>query len=107
MIHFKKWISASDIDSYKECPNFTEFHEDALIRELVHNKYIICGDTHQSEDFNCVPLFSDGYLLLSMRRWAEIMEDAYVYMGPYNHRDHCFYMACVCDLKEELPSCDQ
>ena len=50
MIHFQKWISASDIDSYKECPSFTEFHEDALVRELVHNKYIICGDTHQSED---------------------------------------------------------
>ena len=103
LIKFNRWISADEIDEYRECA-FDEFHQDALIKELVNHRYVICGDTHQCPDFKCVPVFNDGYLMLSMRRWSEIMEDAYVYMDRDNHRDHNFYMACVCDIEEKLPN---
>lgn len=91
----------SPTQRYEEEAEFDELHEDALIQELVKNKYIICGDTHQNY---AIPVFNDGYIMLSMRRWSEIMEDAYVYMDRDNHRDHDFYMACVCDIEEKLPN---
>lgn len=104
LIRVKYWTYADDehLRDLKEC-EFDEFHEDALIKELVSNKYIICGDTHQSSEHPCIPVFNDGYLLVSMRRWGEIMDDAYMYMDPIHHREHWFYMTSVCSIKEKLP----
>ena len=104
LIRFNRWISASEIDEYGECA-FDEFHEDLLIKELVNHKYIICGDTHQSEQHRCVPLFNDGYLFLSMRKWAEIMGKAYLYMNPLHYGIYLFYMKATCELEENLPCC--
>ena len=42
-------------------------HIDVLVQELVNNKYVICGDTHQHK---AIPVFNDGYFLMSMRTWA-------------------------------------
>ena len=33
MVRFNRWISADEIDEYRECA-FDEFHEDLLIKEL-------------------------------------------------------------------------
>ena len=101
-----KWTKATayDLRSFKEC-EFDEMHEDALVRELVANGYIICGDTHQSPEHPCVPIFNDGYVILSMRRWAEIMEQAWVAMDPYHHMDNWFYMTSTCSVEEKLPEC--
>lgn len=74
--------------------------EDALIKELVDNKYIICGDTHQEL---AIPVFEAGYVLLSMRRWKEIMEKAWCLL--HNEEYPNFYMATVCSVKEVLPQC--
>ena len=106
MTKILKWIPAKEeiLSSYPEC-NFDKLHEDALLKELVYNKYIICGDTHQSECHNCIPVFEDGYLLLSMRRWSSIMSVAYCYINKYRaafDRPN-FYMACTCSIKEKLP----
>lgn len=73
---------------------FDELHEDVLIQEIVKNNYSICGDTHQNL---AIPIFNDGYLMLSMRRWAGIMNQAY-------GSQHNFYMAAVCDVQERLPN---
>lgn len=73
---------------------FDEFHQDVLIQEIVKNNYIICGDTHQNF---AIPIFNDGFLMLSMRRWAEVMNQAY-------GNQHNFYMAAVCDIQEKLPN---
>ena len=73
---------------------FDELHQDVLIQEIVKNNYIICGDTHQNF---AIPIFNDGFLMLSMRRWAEVMNQAY-------GNQHNFYMAAVCDIQEKLPN---
>jgi hypothetical protein len=55
--HYIKRYSEADYD---------ENYEDALIKELVDNQYIICGDTHQ---YKCIPVFDyDKYVILSMRK---------------------------------------
>lgn len=71
--------------------------EDALIKELVDNKYVICGDTHQEL---AIPVFEDGYVMLSMRKWAEIMEKAWLMSHDETPR---FYLASLCKEKEVLP----
>ena len=80
-------------------------HIDALVQELVNNKYVICGDTHQHK---AIPVFNDGYLLMSMRSWAEVMASSVYYSFPnaarrkyWNYTN--FYMACNCPGKERLP----
>lgn len=98
-----KWHDATIHHDYKEAP-FDDLHKDVLIQELVKNKYIICGDTHQNL---CIPVFNDGYLLLSMRKWSELMDDAFMYMDPLHHREHWFYMVNTCDIKENLPCRNQ
>lgn len=84
-------------------------HIDVLVQELVNNKYIICGDTHQHK---AIPVFNDGYLLMSMRSWAEVMAASVYYSFPtharkqyWNYRD--FYMACNCPGSERLPKKDE
>lgn len=116
---FIGWFSYKDIDEmfttlaeipalkdklvYHEAPYDAE-HENAIITELVNNNYIICGDTHQSEKHNCIPVFDDGYIFVSMRTWGGLMatarniiegEDIYTYID--------FYMASTCKDKENLP----
>ena len=99
-----KWVKADaySLRNYPEC-EFDEFHKDALVRELVANKYVICGDTHQCPDYPCVPVFHDGYLMLSMRRWAEVMHDAYLHINVRQWPEPWFYMACTCCVEENLP----
>lgn len=84
---------------YEKEAEFDELHKDALIQELIKNKYIICGDTHQ---YQAIPIFNDGYLLLSMRVWNELMQEAYDIMSDDIYT-HDFYMACLCQVEEKLP----
>lgn len=100
-IYVKNWISYSQIKDYKECP-FDDYHEDALIKELIEKNYIICGDTHQCSEYNTIPVFNDGYLMLSMRRWQEIMTEAYR-IKSNNLDTPNFYMASLCNIEEVLP----
>lgn len=79
---------------------FDELHRDALIQELIKNKYIICGDTHQDL---AIPVFNDGYAMLSMRKWKEIMEEAYEICNPDLNEMPNFYMSCLCSVEENLP----
>lgn len=88
---------------------FDEFHQDVLIQEIVKNNYIICGDTHQNF---AIPIFNDGFLMLSMRKWAEIMDEAAMLMNPVtyvkgNYISTSFYMACIGAVKENLPVLDK
>lgn len=88
---------------------FDEFHQDVLIQELVKNNYIICGDTHQNF---AIPIFNDGFLMLSMRKWAEIMDEAAMLMNPVayvrgNYSSISFYIACTGAVKENLPVLDE
>ena len=103
LVYFEKWTYANEesLKDLKEC-EFDEFHKDALIKELIKNDYIICGDTHQCPYFRCVPVFSDGYLILSMRVWAEIMGEAYKISKKTNIIPN-FYMATLCDIDENIP----
>ena len=80
--------------------DFDELHRDTLIQELIKNKYIICGDTHQDL---AIPVFNDGYAMLSMRKWKEIMEEAYEICNPDLNEMPNFYMACLCNVEENLP----
>lgn len=97
------WTDESNIDIFsKEC-EWDEAHHDALIQELVYNQYIICGDTHQHIR---IPVFEDGYLLVSMRFWDGIMREAYREFGEIPYSDISsgyFYMACSCPIEEKLP----
>ena len=82
-----------------------EIHRDVLIQELVDHKYVICGDAHQSF---AIPVFNDGYMLLSMRVWAEIMSEAISLQRKTNtqylNKDkYDFYMSCLCSLQERWP----
>lgn len=78
-----------------------EYIEDALIKEIVENGYIICGDTHQEL---AIPVFENGCLILSMRKWNEIMKKAWSLQ--YKHIEvPNFYMKAVCELDEVLPQC--
>ena len=80
--------------------DFDELHRDALIQELIKNKYVICGDTHQDL---AIPVFNDGYAMLSMRKWKEIMEEAYEICNPDLNEMPNFYMSCLCSVEENLP----
>ena len=90
-IKFVGWFSYKDVDeiftTLAEIPNlknnpifheapFDDAHKDAIIKELVENGYIICGDTHQAENHSCIPVFEDGYIFLSMRAWGALMAEA-------------------------------
>ena len=94
------WTDESNIDVFnKEC-EWDEAHHDALIQELVYNQYIICGDTHQHIR---IPVFEDGYLLVSMRFWDSIMSEAYEEFSGEEPSRGYFYMACSCPTEENLP----
>ena len=85
---------------YEKEAEYDELHRDAIVQELVRNKYIICGDTHQ---YYAVPVFNDGYIMLSMRVWREVMEEAYKIMNPKAEEIPNFYVASWCDIEENLP----
>ena len=81
---------------------FDTWHRERIIREIVNCNNIICGDTHQQ---NAIPVFTDGYVLVSMRVWADLMEEAYK-LGhpsavPYDYGN--FYMAATCKIAENCP----
>ena len=67
---------------------------------IVKNKYVICGDSHQHL---AIPVFNDGYLILSMRKWKEIMEETYKICNPDLNEMPNFYMMCMCNVQENLP----
>lgn len=102
----KGWITKDPISGgtyqhyEKEIEEFTDLHKDVLIQEIVDNKYAICGDSHQHL---AIPIFKGGYVLLSMRKWQEIMEEAYKICNPDSNEVPNFYMACLCNVKENLP----
>ena len=94
-------LGHSYINKYTEA-DYDENYEDAIIKELVDNQYIICGDTHQ---YTCIPIFNDDtYVMLSMRKWGEVMakamnliEDSDKYQYIY------FYLVSLCKKEEKLP----
>lgn len=85
---------------YEKEADFDNLHRDTLVQELVKNKYIICGDSHQ---YLAIPIFNDGYIMLSMRKWSEIMEEVYKICNPDLNEMPNFYMACQCNIEENLP----
>ena len=91
----------SYINKYIEA-DYNDFYEDAIIKELVDNKYIICGDTHQCM---CLPVFeNDEYVMLSMRKWGEVMAKAMNLiegLDKYTYID--FYLVSLCKKEEKLP----
>lgn len=102
-----KWIDLYTLEKeHLETCDFDVWHKDALIQELVSNEYVICGDTHQNL---AIPVFNDGCLIVSMRTWASIMEDAYMELDPYSYirnniNTNTFYMASSCKIKEKVPN---
>ena len=111
-----KWIHPNELDEQKEVyycgfgrsyinkyieADYDENYEDAIIKELVDNQYIICGDTHQ---YMCLPVFeNDEYVMLSMRKWGEVMAKAMNLikgLDKYTYKD--FYLASLCKKEEKL-----
>lgn len=76
----------------------SDYIEDAIIKELIENQYIICGDTHQ---LYAIPVFEGGYVIYSMRKWGEIMNRARC-MVRFNNVDN-YYLATLCETPEKLP----
>lgn len=103
---FMDWFSYKDIEdmfSKREAP-YDAKHRQEIIENIINNNYIICGDTHQSYSHNCVPLFEDGYIFLSMRSWGELMAEAQnIKEGKDKYKYLDFYMASICPLEEKLP----
>jgi len=100
VVRFENAKKIIDAPIYNEA-EYDQAHKDAIISELIKNDYLICGDTHQSVDRDCIPLFSDGYILLSMRAWAELMAEAMNIRNNKNKFTYMdFYMACICKYKE-------
>ncbi len=61
--------------SYAERPQ--EEYIDAIIDEIINNKYVFGGDTHQNNPHG-VPVLSDGTAVrFSMRAWGVIMATAH------------------------------
>lgn len=87
-------------DKYIKEIDFNDFVEDVLIKELVDNGYIISGDTHQ---YYAIPVFEDGYLMLSMRKWGEIMTKAYELTKGQTSYIPNFYLKSLNDIEEVLP----
>ncbi len=104
-VYDKQWEIYSYIPVYEELPDKDfDMAVDALIKELAENKYIICGDTHQ---YCAIPVFDDNkYLILSQRRWAEIMAEAAniakEFSGKFTYLD--FYLASFCPIDENIPN---
>lgn len=87
-------------DKYIKEIDFNDFVEDVLIKELVDNGYIISGDTHQ---YYAIPVFEDGYLMLSMRKWGEIMIKVYELTRGQTSYIPNFYLKSLNDIEEVLP----
>lgn len=81
---------------------YDDNYEDAIIKELIDNEYIICGDTHQ---YKCIPIFDDDtYVMLSMRKWGEVMAKAMnLIEGSDKYQYIDFYLASLCKKEERLP----
>lgn len=74
---------------------------DGIMKELIDNDYVIYGDTYQN---GCVPIFDDfSYFDVSMRKWGEIMADAFniKHNTHYTYKD--FYLISFGSEEEKLP----
>ena len=119
MKRITKWIDEKELEDkiafvnpYTQEKNFqsryqevelNEDIEDVIIKDIIENDYIICGDTYQS---SCIPIFDNSYYIeISMRKWGEIMAQARnLKDNPeplYTYRD--FYLNSLCSMKEKLP----
>ena len=90
------------VDKYKKIEP-DEYYEDAIIRELIDNNYIICGDTHQEL---CIPIFENNeYIELPMRKWGEIMAQVEnLRTRKYNYYTYeDFYLTSLCGQQQRLP----
>ena len=99
----RKWSEYSYVPIYEELPDSKVLDAiDILVKEIADKGYVICGDTHQ---LLAIPIFDDNkYLMLSQRRWGEVMADAanlHEHSKDYKYLD--FYLAHYCNLKENLP----
>ena len=105
--HYERYPNAgfyleydNSYDKYIKEIDFNDFVEDVLIKELVDNGYIISGDTHQ---YYAIPVFEDGYLMLSMRKWGEIMTKVYELTRGQTSYIPNFYLKSLNDIEEVLP----
>lgn len=105
-VKFTNWITYDELlynKSYQELPNiFYDGAIDAIVKELLDNNFVICGDSHQ---IWAIPVFNNNsYLMLSQRKWAEIMSDVMnirEHTKKYSYLD--FYLANHCPIEEDLP----
>ena len=106
-INFTNWITYDELLnnklSYQELSDtFYEGAINAIVRELLDDDFVICGDTHQVW---AVPVFGyNNYLMLSQRKWAEIMSDIMnlrEHTKKYSYLD--FYLASNCPIEEKIP----
>lgn len=94
------WVSEDLLNPFehkqiREIKDITDDHIDAVIKELAENDYIITGDEHQK---SYIPVIKgEGYFMVSMRKWGEIMAEAYALAHPdYKpcYRDFYLYEFC-------------
>lgn len=72
-----KWVAyTDDIDKLYPEAAFDDEHYNAVIDALMAMDKPIYGDMHQSYNYNGIPVFEDGYYMVSMRTWGGIMADA-------------------------------
>lgn len=104
-VKFLCWIKGNEEElNYIAPADFDDEHRREIIKQLVKHKYVFCGDTHQSQDHYCVPLFKDGYIEVSMRVWGDIMAEAQNIINKTNKYKYLdFYMAAACAVPEKLP----
>lgn len=104
-VKFLCWLKGNEEElNYIAPADFDDKHRREIVRQLVKHKYVFCGDTHQSQDHFCTPLFKDGYIEVSMRVWGSIMAEARNIVektDKYTYLD--FYMAVACPISEKLP----
>lgn len=103
MIKITKWVDPENLKGYFELEDFNDVYEDVIIKDLIENNYIMCGDTYQ---YRYIPVFNNRYfLLISMRRWGEIMAKAMnIKENTDKYRYTDFYLAAMCNIEEVTPN---
>ena len=84
-----------------QLPHFSYLCEKAIKEDIIKNKWLFCGDWHQSGKCGMPVLELDGKVgtyLVSMRHWGSIMADCWNEIEQtlkYDYMD--FYMDCLID----------